>query len=300
MINPANVNWFFSSGSGGSGNKNPLLSLGGPPSTYQVYANIGSSLFNNVTEEEAVNGYIDYRCVYLINNGLFPLYNTELFLASDTFGGADMFIGCPLADEVQVVDIIVNSQPSGTVYPSSGSVNFAFGSVQVVLYCPSSGGSAVAWANNMKSALLNSVSNPTGITSVNVVGELVNQGIRLTITFTDADGNKKQPILVNTGNNLTPASTVLVSETVAGNPINQTSVQTATITQVPTGINFLAAGVQNPITIGTVNPNDYFAVWVKRYVAPGTQGVPNDGADLVVMGSPFPNGSGTTTTTNPP
>jgi hypothetical protein len=287
MINPSNINWFFS---GGLGNNNPLLSLGGEPSTYQVYASIGSALFNNVTEQQSIDGYTDYRCVYLKNLDISPLYNAELFMASDTFGGAEMYIGCNTVNQKQKIFIVLTS---GSGYPNLGSVTFLIGSTAFTVPCPTNTAVpatyAANWATNFKNAILNSIVNPTQIYSCNVVGTVEGAGISIVVEFTGVNGNTSYPNIVVApgGNTLSPASTILTSIIQSGSPVNLQTQQTNTVTETPVGIDFTNNNLQNPINLGTISSNSFFPVWIKRVVAPGTSGVPNDGFDLVLLGSPF-------------
>lgn len=62
-INSANLKYYLS---GGSGNTNPNLSLGGARSTTEIGGSI-NNLFDDVTSTEATDGMTDYRCFYFRN-----------------------------------------------------------------------------------------------------------------------------------------------------------------------------------------------------------------------------------------
>ena len=62
-ITDTNLKWYYS---GGTGNTNPNASLGGDISTTEVGTSI-HSLFDRVTGQEALDGDIEYRCVFFKN-----------------------------------------------------------------------------------------------------------------------------------------------------------------------------------------------------------------------------------------
>lgn len=66
--------------SGGAANANPLLSLGGAMSSVEV---VGSTLFDTVAGVESAAGSVEYRCVYVYNNGD-PIYGAKVFFTANT------------------------------------------------------------------------------------------------------------------------------------------------------------------------------------------------------------------------
>jgi hypothetical protein len=67
--------------SGGSGNTNPAASLGGVMSTT---TGAGTNLFDDVTADELAAGDIEYRCVYLLNNGATSLTAAFVWVRTQT------------------------------------------------------------------------------------------------------------------------------------------------------------------------------------------------------------------------
>ena len=72
--------------SGGSGNTDPNLALGGVMSTTTVVTdNTSNNLFDKVTGTENTAGDTEYRGVYILNNhGSLPLQNAIVWIDSET------------------------------------------------------------------------------------------------------------------------------------------------------------------------------------------------------------------------
>ena len=113
MIQSTDITFVFS---GGASNFNPLLSIGGDPSSIEI-GNIGNNLFNSLDDTQLQKGIVDYRCFYIFNQSEFDTYffpkifvinNSECFLQ----------IGQNLVDELQIITI------SGS--PTSGSFVIEF------------------------------------------------------------------------------------------------------------------------------------------------------------------------------
>jgi hypothetical protein len=77
--------------SGGSGNADPLLSLGGAMSTTTTIADASqNNLFRDVTGPESSAGATGYRCIYLLNNhGSLTYLGAKVWLSSLTLSGDD-------------------------------------------------------------------------------------------------------------------------------------------------------------------------------------------------------------------
>lgn len=67
--------------SGGAANTDPNLSLGGVMSTSTT---AGSTFFDNVTGDESAAGDIEYRGVYVLNNGDVDLQSAFVWIQSNT------------------------------------------------------------------------------------------------------------------------------------------------------------------------------------------------------------------------
>lgn len=79
--------------SGGAANANPLLSLGGAMSSVEV---VGSTIFDTVIGAESTAGSVEYRCIYVYNNGD-PLYGAKVYFTANT-PSADTVIAVALDD----------------------------------------------------------------------------------------------------------------------------------------------------------------------------------------------------------
>lgn len=66
--------------SGGAANANPAASLGGVISTTVV----GATLFDDVSGDESASGDIEYRGVYVLNNGDVDLINAKVWIQANT------------------------------------------------------------------------------------------------------------------------------------------------------------------------------------------------------------------------
>lgn len=92
-ISAANLKWYLS---GGAGNTDPNLSLGGARSTTQLSGSL-NNLFDDVSGDESVAGDIEYRCLYFRNedanaNGLMSPC-TVWISQQTTASGDDISIG---------------------------------------------------------------------------------------------------------------------------------------------------------------------------------------------------------------
>ena len=70
--------------SGGSGNTDPLASLGGVMSSTAVGSNV---LFDTVSAAEALDGDTEYRCFFLYNDGDKDLTNVRLWISDEPATG---------------------------------------------------------------------------------------------------------------------------------------------------------------------------------------------------------------------
>lgn len=70
--------------SGGSGNTNPAASLGGVMSSTALGSN---TIFDTVSAGEALAGDIEYRCIFLYNDGDKDLTNVRLWLSTEASVG---------------------------------------------------------------------------------------------------------------------------------------------------------------------------------------------------------------------
>lgn len=122
--------------SGGSGNTDPNLSLGGVMSTSTVVTdNVTHNLFDQVTGTESSAGDIEYRGVYLLNNhGTLSATSTKTYISSNT-SSTDTSLDIALAGEgVNVtMETIANEDtaPAGETFsqPSTYATGLSMGTL---------------------------------------------------------------------------------------------------------------------------------------------------------------------------
>ena len=86
---PADPRWRLS---GGAGNANPALSLGGILSSTEI-APGDNNLFDDVSGQETTDGHTDYRGVYVYNQGDVDLIAPVVWIQDETIAAADIEIG---------------------------------------------------------------------------------------------------------------------------------------------------------------------------------------------------------------
>ena len=258
--------------SGGSGNNDPAESLGGSPSAFQITGSL-NNLFDNVTNEEATSGSVDYRAFYIFNDSIDgTLFDTTLFLADQVGGGASVELGVTTNDDKQLISI---PQPV-----TGGSLTMMFESDTFVW---SHDPDLAIWGTNLQTELnalsqLSTVSVSTGVESGNNTFEVL---------FTDEDGSRNQELLVVDTNSLVGSPDVTIQKLVEGAPINFITTTIAVDTATPADVVFTFTDASNRIDVGRLLPADGFAIWVKRTTLPGTQPIEGDGMTVRVSGSAF-------------
>lgn len=269
MINQEDVYFVFS---GGSSNSNPLLSLGGDPSSVAI-TSIFNNLFNNVTETQSNAGYTDYRCCYVLNSSSTEtLYNIEIFLEKEILNGSDVLMGINKQNEIQ--NVLISGDVTG------GSITFSFLETNFVVIYNSD---ISVFASNFQTAI-NAISGVSGIT---VSGQSFTNSTSFDVTFAGDMANKYYSLIELVTNNLTPSgSSVVITRTVAGSPINYTFPLQSSVTADP-NITFTSPTIDSTITLGDLQAGDYFYIWLKRITAPGTAGISSDGVDIGMFGRPF-------------
>ena len=104
--------------SGGVANTNPNLSLGGAISNTEVSSTL-NGLFDVVSPEEASDGDIEYRCIWVKNNNITEtLYNAYLYISSET---TSIDTSVKLAYDSAGLQTIINENTA----PSSPALTFS-------------------------------------------------------------------------------------------------------------------------------------------------------------------------------
>lgn len=114
--------------SGGIGNYDPDMSIGGAASSSEIVSNVLENLFNEVSLNEREAGLVDYRCFYILNNhATDSLLLTALFIQSNTESPdttVELGLGpAGVNGEAQVIADRLTAPVGVTFldYPSSGS-----------------------------------------------------------------------------------------------------------------------------------------------------------------------------------
>ena len=130
--------------SGGTGNLDPNLSLGGDPSATPVTDNSLNNLFDDVTPDEVDSGQEDYRCLYLFNDGSTDIFSGKLWIYDDFSGGSTLEMGVEERDEVQRITLVG--------IPTTGYMELSFNSVSFQSNANTNVGT---WATTLQSQILN-------------------------------------------------------------------------------------------------------------------------------------------------
>lgn len=94
--------------SGGAGNANPALSLGGVLSSTEIVT-ADNNLFDDVSGQETTDGHTDYRGVYVYNNGDVDLIAPVVWIQDESVAAADIELA-PAAEGVGVTMATIASE----------------------------------------------------------------------------------------------------------------------------------------------------------------------------------------------
>jgi hypothetical protein len=258
--------------SGGVGNLDASTSTGGEPSAIPIPTGI-NNLFDDVTPDQSVAGFVDYRCIYVFNDsGDQTFHDVVVYVPSETPSGASILIGLPTTNEVQTVTV------SGT-YSSSGG-NFVLTYETTNFTVPQSP-DFPTWVAAFQAAMRGV---PT-LEDVTVSGQVFTLAKVFSITYLGEAGRRSQPLLTLNNNNLGGSSIITFGRSMGGTPINQVTPDTGSVTVAPSGVNFTSPTSTNPIFLGSIRPLEGFPIWVKRMVEPGAAPLALDSFKLRVSGS---------------
>ena len=255
--------------SGGSGNLDPNLSLGGNPSASPVVNNSLNNLFDDVVSDETEDGHEDYRCIYIFNDGDSIIFNPKVWIYDDFEEGSFMELGVEQRDEVQRITI------SGDIV-TSGSMTLAYEGEQFVSNYNSDLG---VWATEMEDSL-----NALVMSGFSLLKEVTvtaqNAGadvIIFDVGFLNRDGKRNHDTLSVVTNALSPTVSISISTPQQGSPVNTIAPTINVETTPPGGVSFFVPTEQSPILLPYLKVNEGFPIWVKRYTEPGTVAVADDG-----------------------
>lgn len=105
--------------SGGSGNSDPALSLGGAKSSTSA---TGSTLFDVVTGAESDSGDTEYRCIYIHNaDPALTMYDTKVWLSAESAAYHAIALGGEGLNGTAETVADENTAPSGESFSSPAS-----------------------------------------------------------------------------------------------------------------------------------------------------------------------------------
>lgn len=261
--------------SGGSGNLDPNLSLGGDPSSSPILDGSINNLFDDVSPEEAEDGHEDYRCFYVFNDGDESVYNVNIWVQSEVEGGSTVELGIKNSDELQRITL------SGAL-PTSGTVTFSFEGAEFSVPPFSDLAAAAQFIEDSLNALVDGdgeklletvqVSTPSSLGSPTLIFDIL---------FTINDGSTDHEQLEIVSNDfLPPEVTVAVTTPQEGSPINTVAPEIPNSETPPGGVGFFVPSEQSPISVYKLRPAEGMPIWVKRVTPAGVESLELDGVTV--------------------
>jgi hypothetical protein len=277
-------------------------SIGGEPSTIPV----ADRLFKNVTNQESIDGVIDYKCFYIANkNSQDTFYNLNLSLRNSStsliqFGfpgvhstATESCVTPPCVDPT--VQYLYLTTPANVTNITGGGFGLIYGSSDPVeLGIPWSWSNSLTEAQNLlDTAVKIKAAFSTIAEFANVVVEPMtpiiqsNGGKKYSFKITFEAGRyigllKSQPqneidrALSPRGVNIT------VDSSVVGGPINRVA-DTIESSKVAPNITFLDPS--STVFIKHFYPSDYIPVWIKRTIAPNSVAIDQDNFSVLISAS---------------
>ena len=263
--------------SGGSVNMDPNASLGGNPSSQPIIG-VLNNLFDDVSQGNVDAGHIDHRCFYIFNNNSnSSLDNVDLIIQSQIADGASAKIGVEFKTDIQQIKI--DGDPTAGTFELTYTGPIGLSGTIIV----SHDADLATWASNLQTAL-NSHPELSGVTITTTAGVSTRSFF---VNFQGDDDNRFQELLVVDSNDLTPASTMAITEIQNGSPLNAIAPLVASETIPPTGVIFSDADSTSPVSVGKLIQGDGVPVWVERTTADTALAVTNDGFTLRIVGNPI-------------
>jgi len=272
-------------------------SIGGEPSTIPV----ADRLFKNITNQEATDGIVDYKCVYMANkNPDEPFYNLNLTIKNSStsviqFGfpgvhstSTELCSIPPCTDStIQYLNLVA----SGNKINGGGFSLIYNGSSE-----PIELGIQWSWSNSLSDSqnLSNTANNIKA--ALELIPEFKNVIIEPQASTIPEPGKYKASFKIifetgryvdlltvpSYGNALSPATVVTVYSAGIGGPVNRTADVIET-SRVAPNITFL--DVNSTVIIKHFYPNDYIPIWIKRTILPNTAAVDQDNFSILISAS---------------
>jgi hypothetical protein len=273
-IGASDINYVYS---GGPANINPNLSLGGAPSVHTIS---GKNLFDNISDEQSVNGTTDYRCFY-INNDSFTetLYNSEIFVNYKLNNETIIELGFESQNDRQYVNITNFSNITG------GSFILTYNDTLVHNFTVNYDANVATFVSNFQTAIT-AIAFLEDVT-VNGSYNVASDTLVFEINFIGESGNRYHEAINLNSNNLTYSGnspTISIIKSVNGSPINKEADSIDVETTPPANITFSS----NPYNLGSFRYLDVVPVWIKRIVPANTVAIQIDSFILRIRGDSVP------------
>lgn len=270
-LSPSDIGFVLS---GGSNNNNPLLSLGGDPSSFSL--TLGKDrLFESLESFELDFGRTDYRCIYVFNNNTHATFFGVAFKITSKYPNiSNTEIGFHLQNDIQ--RIVLNGTPTsgnftlryvGRETTNTALVHFTSDTNQL--------------AANISSSLIAN----TPLQNVLVTTVRNQNPLTYDVTFTGPDGNRFQELFQVTNNSLNGSTQITVTKVQDGSPINIIIPEVVNSLTAPTATTFVG---MNSFIVGDLGPGEGMPIWFKRTVARGAPPTSNDGFNLNMSGNISP------------
>jgi hypothetical protein len=276
--------------SGGGGNCDPCMDLGGAISTCQITSDQLENLFHNIGPNLTRLGHTDYRCFYIMNTSIIESIQNAIVYMDGTGrgspglrGGTDHAIGVKLENAVQQV-VVMGTQPNEGEYFEcivSGPV-FPYTPQFKVYYDPN----ITIWTGNFQTA----IRTCQGLQEVVVTSQGIVPNVIFTINYgghsTRNEGTKGSNFhskwdsasnhfinLIEIMTNTLSGCTVTPVPVSMGSPVNTTAemISNEPVPPMnqspPMSVNFDYYFRGNPIRIGNLRPQEYVPIWIRRTLA---------------------------------
>lgn len=264
---------------GGSNNSNPNLSIGGNPSSYPISGNI-NNLFDNISNEQALSGHEDYRCIYIFNNNSSEsIFNTRLYINEFEGNESKIYVGLDFSPETQ--RITINGNISGGFFiigfkpPNQATIEYR------TVYFNSD---PATWAENLKEQLL---TIPT-IQDINITVLGTFSSRIFDVSFQSIEDLRSHDLfLINYSSLIGTNISASVTKIVVGSPINSIPALLDASTTIPYNVTFYETNINNQLYVGTLYPEEGFPLWIKRTTPINANAIAGEGFGLKILGSPI-------------
>lgn len=286
--------------SGGQSNFNGYLSLGGPMSTHEM---VKKNLFTDIDYQESVNGRIDYRCIYLVNNSDTEyLGNSSIQIEPLNSNLSSVSIGANYSNDKQILSI--GDFLYFVTYENDFLVTHLNEYILLQSY-PTSGTLKIKFENHITNSI--NWNNNYLIFSQNIKDALLDLGLFESVSVKRNNYNQYEIILgENTQyslleiyeNNLSPVCDLIIEKDQHGQPKNSTAQKIITSTSSPSNVQF-----SDSLFLGNISPKDKFPIWLKREVLSPVSEDTTDGFNFKILGllpTPTPTPTPTITPTSTP